>query len=104
MSNINKKGVSMISLVVIIIVTVILIGIAVSAGYIYLNKANDLKRVTLSKTIGQVASERQNDLATGTSDRFYDGYVFDLDKDVNYNGEDINKYLFINNLPEEDVD
>lgn len=91
----------MISLVVIIIVTVILIGIAVSAGYIYIERANELKRVTLSKTIGQVAAERQNNLATGTSDRFYEGYIFDTSEEIA--GVTEHKYALIKNLPEEDV-
>ena len=92
----------MISLVVIIIVTIILIGIAVSAGYVYIERANELKRFTLSQVIGQVASARQNDMSTGSTGRFYEGYVFDLTKNVTYQGGNINKYTLIENLPMDD--
>ena len=33
-----------------------MIGIAISAGFVYLNRANELKRFALSKVIGQVAA------------------------------------------------
>ena len=92
----------MISLVVIIIVTIILIGIAVSAGYVYLEKANEFKRFALSQVIGQVAASRQNDMSAGASNRFYEGYLFDISKDITYQGKPVNKYSLMENLPTED--
>lgn len=76
----NKRGISMISLVIIIIVTTILIGIAISAGYRYIEEGNNLKAQALGVTIGYNAGRRQNDLTSGTADRYYEGYYLDIDK------------------------
>ena len=75
----NRKGVSMISLVVIVIVTVILVGIATTAGYRYIMKVNDVRAEALGSIIGSAALRRQNDLTAGTSTSFYEGYLFNVD-------------------------
>ena len=91
----NKKGISMISLVIIIIVTIILIAITVGAGYRYIEEANQLKADTLSQIIGNNAHKRQNDLNSGTTNRFYEGYYLDENKLISHQNE-------INGLPTED--
>ena len=74
----NRKGISMISLVVIVIVTIILIGIATTAGYRYVTQINDVRAQTLSDAIGSAAYRRQNDVSTGVAQRFYEGFAFDV--------------------------
>ena len=90
----NKKGISMISLVIVIIVIIILVGIATTAGYRYINRINDLKAEALGTTIGDAALRRQNDVTSGVSDRFYDGYLFDIN---------LANYSLIEFLPKEDA-
>ncbi len=95
MISMNKRGISMISLVIIIIVTIILIGIAVTAGYRYIEEANKLKAQVLGMSIGNNAYRRQTDVNSGTAQGYYEGYY--LDKDVFLN----NHKSFIG-LPEDD--
>lgn len=89
----NRKGMSMISLVVIIIVTLILVGIATTAGYRYITQVNKVRAQALQTAIGNAAYRRQNDVTSGVSDRYYDGYMFNI-KEADFS--------LIENLPEED--
>ena len=89
----NRKGVSMISLVVIIIVTIILVGIATTAGYRYIMRANDVRAEALGNIIGSAALRRQNDLTTGTATSYYEGYLFNVD---------LADYSLVENLPTTD--
>ena len=79
MISMNKRGISMISLVIIIIVTIILIGIAVTAGYRYIEEANKLKAEALGLSIGNNAYRRQTDVNSGTAQEYYEGYYLDRD-------------------------
>lgn len=79
-SSMDKRGVSMISLVIIVIVTIILIALAVGAGYRYIDEGNKLKAQTLSSIIGSNAYKRQNDVNSGTTTSYYEGYFLDIDK------------------------
>ncbi len=99
--NNSKKGISMISLVIIIVVTIILLSVAITAGYRYVELGRKAKAQALSLTIGNAALRRQNDLSSGVAERFYEGYVFDLEPSVLYDGENINKYSLIEGLPDE---
>ena len=89
----NRKGISMISLVVIIIVTLILVGIATTAGYRYITQVNKVRAQALQTAIGDAAYRRQNDVTSGVSDRYYDGYMFNI-KNADF--------TLIEYLPEED--
>ena len=101
--NRSKKGVSMISLVIIIVVTVILLGTAITAGYRYIELGKRTRAQALGLTIGSAAYRRQNDVSTGVSERYYDGYAFDLRKEANYLGETVNKYKYIQGIPSGDL-
>lgn len=90
----RNKGISMISLVIIIIVTVILVGIAATAGYRYLTESNKVKAEAVVSLISEAAYRRQNDLTTGTAVAYYEGYSFDV-----YSNK--SKYTQITGLPEE---
>ena len=74
----NKRGISMISLIIIIIVTIILIGVATTAGYRYLEEANQLKAKSLGSLVGMSAGRRQNDLSSGIANNYYEGYYVDI--------------------------
>ena len=90
----RNKGISMISLVIIIVVTVILIGIATTAGYRYITESNKVKAEAVVSLIGEAAYRRQNDLTSGVVVAYYEGYSFDV-----YNNA--SKYAQITGLPEE---
>ena len=99
--NKNKRGISMISLVIIIVVTTILLGVAITAGYRYIEVAKRTRAQALSLTIGDAAYRRQNDMSSGLTEQFYEGYVFDLDKDAyDAEGHAVNKYDLIEGLPD----
>lgn len=89
----RNKGISMISLVIIIVVTVILIGIATTAGYRYITESNKVKAEAVVSLIAEAAYRRQNDLTSGVNVAYYEGYSFDV-----YNNTD--KYTQITGLPE----
>ena len=76
----NKKGISMISLVIIVIVLLILIAITATAGFNYITKINNVRAEALGVTIGEAARNRQNDVSVGVSTRYYDGYLFDVSR------------------------
>ena len=94
----NNKGISMISLVIIIVVTVILIGIATTAGYRYITESNKIQAQAVVTVISDAAYRRQNDLSAGVSVRYYEGYSFDVQRNA------ATKYAAIKGLPEEDDD
>lgn len=89
----RNKGISMISLVIIIVVTVILVGIAATAGYRYITESNKIKAEAIVSLISEAAYRRQNDLTTGTAVAYYEGYGFDV-----YSNK--SKYTQIIGLPE----
>ena len=88
-----KKGISMISLVVIVVVTIILIGIATTAGYKYITEGNRVKAEAVVSVISEAAYRRQNDLSSGVAVAYYEGYSIDV-----YNNKE--KYAKITGLPE----
>lgn len=90
----DKKGVSMISLVIAIVVTVILIGIVTTAGYKYIIEGNKTKEEAVVSVISEAAYRRQNDLSSGITEAYYEGYKFDV-----YDNK--SKYGKIVGLPEE---
>ena len=90
----RNKGISMISLVIIIVVTVILIGIATTAGYKYIVEGNKIKAEAVVSMVAEAAYRRQNDLTAGVAVAYYEGYNFDV-----YNNKE--KYALITGLPEE---
>jgi hypothetical protein len=96
MEKYNKKGISMISLVIIIVVTIILLGIAVTAGYRYIEASKNARAQAICLTVGSAAKRRQDDLSTGVAQRYYDGYVFRVD-------DEISKYTLIEGIPSGDV-
>ena len=100
----NRKGISMISLVVIIIVMLILVSIVTTAGYKYITNANEVKATALGRTIGNAAYRRQNDVASGVSDRFYEGYMFDPTFGETNANTIRDFYAQIELLPTEDLD
>ena len=99
----RNKGVSMISLVIIIVVTIILLGTAITAGYRYIELGKKTRAQALGLTIGSAAYRRQNDVTTGVSERYYDGYAFDIHKEAQYEGTTINKYKYIKGIPSGDI-
>ena len=92
----NKKGISMISLVITIIVIVILIGIATTAGYRYIMEGNKMQSEAVVSIISEAAYRRQNDLSAGVAVAYYEGYSFVVD-------ENITRYEKINGLPDIDL-
>lgn len=92
----RNKGITMISLVIIIVVTVILIGIASTAGYRYIVEGNKIKSEAVVSLVGEAAYRRQNDLTSGVAIAYYEGYSFDIEKNAD------TKYKEITGLPEED--
>lgn len=94
----NNKGISMISLVIIIVVTVILIGIATTAGYRYITESNRVQAEAVVTVISDAAYRRQNDLSAGVAINYYEGYSFDVQKNA------ATKYAEIQGLPEDDKD
>ena len=92
----RNKGISMISLVIIIIVTVILVGIATTAGYRYIVEGNKIKAEAVVSMVAKAAYRRQNDLTAGIAEAYYEGYCFDVEKNAD------TKYKKITGLPEED--
>ncbi len=91
----NRKGMSMISLVIVIIVTIILVGIATTAGYRYITQVNNVRAQALGDTVGSAAHRRQKDVSFGVATSFYEGYLFDFAR------ADFSKIEY---LPEEDED
>ena len=92
----RNKGISMISLVIIIVVTVILIGIATTAGYRYIVESNKIQAEAVTRLVAEAAYRRQNDLTAGVAVMYYEGYSFDVEKNAS------TKYKEITGLPEED--
>lgn len=92
----KNKGISMISLVIIIVVTVILIGIATTAGYRYIVEGNKVKAEAVVSLVAEAAYRRQNDLTAGIAEAYYEGYSFDIEKNAS------TKYKEITGLPEKD--
>ena len=90
----NTKGISMISLVIAIIVTIILIGIATTAGYRYIVEGNKAKAEAVISIISEAAYRRQNDLSSGVATAYYEGYSFLVDG--------AEKYLEMTGLPADD--
>lgn len=90
----RNKGISMISLVIIVVVTVILIGIATTAGYRYIVEGDRVKSEAVVSIISEAAYRRQNDLSSGVAVAYYEGYSFDV-----YSNK--SKYAEITGLPEE---
>ncbi len=95
---VNKKGISLISLVIIIIVTIILIGIATTAGYRYITEGNRIEAETVVSLISQAAYRRQNDLSSGITNNYYEGYRFDAESE-----EAKQLYALTETIPNEDV-
>lgn len=94
----SNKGISMIALVITIIVMIILIGIATTAGYKYIIEGNKIKAQAVASVISEAAYRRQNDLASGVAVRYYEGYSFDVTTNAT------TKYKNITGLPEGDID
>lgn len=91
----NKKGISMISLVIIIVVTIILVSIVTTAGYKYITETNRVEAEALVSVIAEAAYRRQNDLSAGVTS-YYEGYSFSVT-------ENKDKYKGITGIPTEDV-
>ncbi|MBO5179384.1 MAG: hypothetical protein J6B87_03465 [Clostridia bacterium] len=84
----NNKGISLISLVVIIVATIILIGVVVTVGYDYIQESNRTKTEAVVKFIADAASRRQNDKHIDTM-MYYVGHPF--------NGKNIDKIMGLPN-------
>ena len=94
----RNKGISMISLVIIVVVTVILIGIATTAGYKYITEGDRIKAEAVASVISEAAYRRQNDLASGVAVAYYEGYSFKVD-----DGDNQERYSKITGLPVTDL-
>jgi len=90
----NKSGVSMLSLVIIVVVTILLAMIATTAGFRYIEEANKVRAASLKAIVGSAAYQRQNDLSAGVANRYYDGYSFNIEL-----LKDINTYKDVKGLP-----
>lgn len=76
----NNKGISLISLVVIIIATIILISVVVTAGYEYIQEANRKKTTAVVKLVSDAAKGRQSDKQMDISaPSYYVGHPFKTD-------------------------
>lgn len=94
----RNKGISMISLVIIVVVTVILIGIATTAGYKYITEGDRVKAEAVASVVSEAAYRRQNDLASGVAIAYYEGYSFKVD-----DGNNQERYSKMTGLPSTDL-
>ena len=70
----NNKGISMISLVVVIISIIILSALAIGAGYRYMQESERAEKATLTSIISEAAYKRQNDYNVDAKS-YYEGSV-----------------------------
>lgn len=80
----NNKGISMISLVVVIISIIILSALAIGAGYRYMQESERAEKATLTSIISEAAYKRQNDYNVDAKS-YYEGSVILDESDINEN-------------------
>lgn len=78
----NNKGISMISLVVVIVSVIILSTLAVVAGYRYMQESERAEKATLTSIISEAAYKRQNDYNVDARS-YYEGSVILDESDIN---------------------
>ena len=71
----NNKGISLVSLIIIIVATIILISVVVTVGYDYIEESNRAKIEAVVKLIGDAAKDKQDEMHQVDSDpTHYIGY------------------------------
>lgn len=80
----SNKGISMISLVVVIISIIILSALAIGAGYRYMQESTRTEKATLTSIISEAAYKRQNDYNVDAKS-YYEGSVILDESDINEN-------------------
>jgi type II secretory pathway pseudopilin PulG len=72
----DKKGISMISLVVVIVVTLILIALAIKVGFSFIEESRKTEETLLTNVVSEAVERRQNDRNVET-ELIYEGYKLD---------------------------
>ena len=78
----NNTGISMISLIVIIVSVIILSAVAITAGYHYIEESQRSERTVLTTIIAEAAYRRQNDYNLDFRN-YYEGYIVPDEEQIN---------------------
>jgi type II secretory pathway pseudopilin PulG len=72
----DRKGISMITLVIVIVVTLILVGIAIRIGFSFVEEGRETEETLLKNIVTEAIDRRQNDKNVDT-ELIYEGYKLD---------------------------
>lgn len=81
----KNKGISLVSLIIIVVSIIILVGIVINVGYNYIEETTKTETAAVLKLISDAASNRQNDIHVDAN-TYYVGYPLKADSLSNISG------------------